>query len=217
MVPEVGNSHTFSAEGLLSFSPTDIIIAEKDCPSEMLNILNDAGVNTIVIQEPQSLEETNELLQELAAQFKADNHGIQRVEEVLLNCAEFKAEETGIKGLFIYAHGGGNMMVAGGNTAVHTVFELAGLTNTAEKIDGFKPLTSEALVAFQPDLIVMFEHSIQSLSSEALWAYPGMEATPAGSSKRLLIYPAHEMNSFGLGTCAFIKTFEQDIKTALVE
>src|SRR5690606_10051182 len=68
--------------------------------------------------------------------------------------------------LFIYARGAGTMMVGGKGTQVDKVIELAGAENAAKDFDEYKPLTPEALVAYNPDVLLFFSSGLSSLGEE---------------------------------------------------
>jgi iron complex transport system substrate-binding protein len=89
--------------------------------------------------------------------------------------------------LFVYARGAGTMMVAGTETPAEAMIALAGAANAAEGFAGFKPMTAEAVVAAQPDVILMPERGLESLGgADGLLEQPGVALTPAGKNRRIV-------------------------------
>ena len=91
------------------------------------------------------------------------------------------------KVLFIYARGAGTLMVAGKNTPVEKMIELAGGTNAATGFDNFKPLTAEALIAANPDVLLLFNSGLESLGGvDGLLKIPGVAQTNAGRNRTVI-------------------------------
>ena len=93
-----------------------------------------------------------------------------------------------VKVLFLYARGQGNVMVAGTKTGAHEIVGLAGGKNAISEFEGYKPLTSEAVVNSAPDVILLMDSGLESIGGEnSLWELPGMSLTPA-KKKQTIVY-----------------------------
>ena len=69
-----------------------------------------------------------------------------------------------------------------------------------------KPVTDEAIVAAQPDLILMMTKGLESVGGiDGLIAMPGVGQTPAGQNKRVISMPDSELLSFGPRTPATLE------------
>ena len=102
------------------------------------------------------------------------------------------------KVLFIYARGAGNLMVAGKETPLHSMIELAGAENAAAELTDFKPLTPEALLTTNPDVILMFDSGLQSLGGvDGLLKVEGIAATNAGKNKKVVSMDGQLLSGFG--------------------
>jgi len=89
--------------------------------------------------------------------------------------------------LFIYSRGSGAPQVGGTKNASDEMIKLAGGENAVKDFEGFKPLTPEALVAIQPDVILLPTRGLQSLGGiEAVLKLPGIADTPAGKNRRII-------------------------------
>ena len=70
------------------------------------------------------------------------------------------------------------MLVSGKNTSAHAVINLSGGVNAVTEYDGYKPLTSEAVVAAAPDVILMLDSGLESLGDvDDLLKVPGVALT----------------------------------------
>lgn len=97
------------------------------------------------------------------------------------------------------------LMVAGKNTFAEYMIELAGGKHLVKEFESFKPLTPEALVQYQPEVILMFDSGLASLETdkekntalEQLFEVPGMAGTPAAQNKRVVTMDGLYLSGFG--------------------
>ncbi len=109
------------------------------------------------------------------------------------------------KVLFIYARGAQTMMIAGTNTFADAMIRLAGGVPAVTDLDGFKPLTPEALLESQPDYLLMFDSGLESLAEEKLgqsakqqlFSTPGLERSPAAVEQRVITMDGGYLSGFG--------------------
>ena len=121
---------------------------------------------------------------------------IKQIDEDLKN---LKTYDVKPKVLFIYARGAGSLMVAGKNTAMYSMIELAGGKNAVTDFESFKPLTPESLVALNPDAILMFTNGLESLGGmEGIKQIPGIEMTNAGKNKAIIEMDGQLLSGFGV-------------------
>ncbi|RYZ54570.1 MAG: hemin ABC transporter substrate-binding protein, partial [Proteobacteria bacterium] len=72
--------------------------------------------------------------------------------------------------------------------ATSTLIKLMGGINAIQGIEGFKPLTAEAVAAAKPDIILMTKSGAESLGgTDAIFNLPGMKITPAAAKKNILL------------------------------
>ena len=102
------------------------------------------------------------------------------------------------KVLFIYARGAGTLLVAGEGTPIQSLIALAGGTNAVSGFSDFKPLTPEALVAANPDVVLLFNTGADDLQgNDALMRVPGMASTSAGRNGAFIRLDPTIMAGFG--------------------
>ena len=66
------------------------------------------------------------------------------------------------------------------------IIKLAGAVNAAEAVDGYKPMTDEAVIAAAPDVILKMTNGNLVGEAEEIFALPSFAATPAAAKKTLI-------------------------------
>lgn len=76
----------------------------------------------------------------------------------------------------------------------------------AEHVDGFKPLTAEAVAAARPEVVLMLDGGVSSLGgSDAVFDLPGLRTTPASATRRLVTMDDLFLLGFGPRTGAALR------------
>src|SRR5690606_33743928 len=89
------------------------------------------------------------------------------------------------------------MMVAGQNTPLDAVINLAGGVNAAQGFEDFKPFTPEALLEANPDAILMFDSGLQSIGgAEVILNIEGVGQTNAGKNKKIIAMDGQYLSGF---------------------
>ena len=89
-------------------------------------------------------------------------------------------------------------MVAGTKTGAHEIIGLAGAKNAISEFDGYKPLTSEAIINSAPDAILLMDSGLESIGGKnSLWELPGMALTPAKVNNHVLTMDGLLLLGFG--------------------
>lgn len=105
------------------------------------------------------------------------------------------------KVLFLLIHEGRPANVAGLDTTPNAIIALAGGDNpAAKKLTSYKPLSTEAMVEMQPDVILVSGRSYETMggADAILKAMPLLAATPAGQTKNIITIDGHALVG-GLG------------------
>jgi iron complex transport system substrate-binding protein len=90
--------------------------------------------------------------------------------------------------------------VVGGNaTSAHAILKLAGAENVAANVAGFRPLATEAIVELAPEAIVAMRRGggNDAHAIDQLFALKGIESTPAGAARRLILMDGLYLLGFG--------------------
>ncbi|MCJ2046201.1 ABC transporter substrate-binding protein [Methylobacterium sp. J-078] len=200
--PNAGYLRALSAEGLLSVRPDLVIAAEGAGPPAVLALVEEAGVPVRWVREPPSAEgvldkilavgrlaglaaEAEALRQAVAARFTALAQARARVERP-------------IGALVVLSLANGRVMVGGRNSTADGILALAGIRNAADRIEGFKPITDEAIVAAAPNLVVMMASEGSPPTPEAVFA-PGtaLAQSPAAARQALVTLDGLTLLGFG--------------------
>ena len=206
-LPDVGYMRQLAPEGVLSVSPTALLVIDGSGPHEALDVLANAGVEYQTVPESYSAEgvltkvravgqaldladRAEALAAELAAQFDA--------------LAARNAEvATPKRVLFILSYQGGQIQASGTGTAANGIIGLAGAVNAVTEYEGYKALSEEAITQAAPDAIVMMERGGDHGASDAeLLAHPAIALTPAGQNKAIYRLDGAYLLGFGPRTAA---------------
>jgi len=189
--PKVGHNRNIGAEAVLALRPTVIVGAKTgsgmDIKPELMQQFKSAGIKTILFDQNYSVAGTKQLITEVAQTFGAGSKAVAINRQLDADLAKARKPAKTQKVLFIYARGTGTMMVAGRNTPIEKVLQLAGAQNAVNDFDSFKPLTAEALVAANPDVILLFNSGLESLGGlNGLLKVQGVAQTNAGRNRRVI-------------------------------
>ncbi|AHJ97345.1 heme/hemin ABC transporter substrate-binding protein [Hymenobacter swuensis] len=197
-LPKVGHTRNISAEGVLALSPTLVVGTTESLKPEVAAQLRAAGVPVHLFRQDCSAAGTRQLIQDVAATFGASARVPAVTARLDAELAKVQKPAAAPKVLFIYARGAGTLMVAGQGTSVEKIMQLAGARNAAVGFSDFKPLTAEALVAANPDVLLLFDSGLASLGGKTgLLQIPGVAQTTAGRTGRVVEMDGQLLTGFG--------------------
>src|SRR5690606_16267643 len=153
---DLGHVRSMTIEPIMAVSPTLILASEKDMNPELLSKIKESGIKMELINQEYSVDGAKNLIKNVAGIIgKTDFQPL--LDAIDMNIAKVQPFEKKPKVLFIYARGAGTMMVAGENTPMDALIKIAGAENAVTGFEDFKPLTPEALVQGNPDVILLFD------------------------------------------------------------
>ena len=190
-LPQVGYQRTLAAEGVASQRPTLLLLTHEAGPPPAVEQLRGLGIPLHVIPADASIEGAKEKIRLVAAALGEKARGEELTRTLTAELAAAEALTQGAKSkprvLFIYARGGGTLMVGGTGTPAAAMIRLAAGENAVSAFDGFKPLTAEAVTTAAPDVILVPSRGLASLGGvDGLVAQPGIALTPAGKARRIV-------------------------------
>jgi iron complex transport system substrate-binding protein len=201
-LPKVGYQRTLSAEGILSLQPDLVILTEEAGPPAVLKQLKATGVDLISLKSSRSFNDVKNNITQIGEALhsipQAQNllKEIDQQYESLQNILESSRQSPQV--LFLLQHAGGSPMVAGKDTAADSIIKLSGAKNVVKAFEGYKPFTPEAIIAMQPDVILVTAQGLEQVGSlDALLKIPGLAQTPAGQQKRVLVMDSLLLLGFG--------------------
>jgi iron complex transport system substrate-binding protein len=197
--PKLGHNRSINVEGILSLQPEKVIALTSDIKPEVVEQLKTAGVKVQLFDREYSIDGTRQLIRQIADSLGRQTVARQVIEQMDQAIASVKTDTTNApKVLFIYARGSGTMMVGGEGTAMEKMIQLAGGRNAVAGFTDFKPLTSEALVAANPDVILLFDSGLESLGgADAIYDVQGIKETNAGKNKKVVTMDGALLSGFG--------------------
>ncbi len=208
-LPDVGYMRALSPEGVLSVSPSALLVIEGSGPPEALDVLGQSGVPTTTIPEEHSHAGILAKIRAVGAALGADAKASALADEVdqALNDAQALTKDVQNKKrvLFILSAIDGRLLVSGKTTAADSVINMAGAINAVTDFPGYKALTHEALIAANPDVILMMDRGDHSSIDAQLWADPALAMTPAGKDKRIIRMDGGYLLGFGPRTASAVR------------
>lgn len=197
-IKDLGHVRSLNIESLAALKPTVILGTNSELNSDMKQAIQNLGIRHKFFEQDFSVDGTKSLISELA-------HFMDIAEpRVLLNKIDSDLEKIHSfqhppKVLFIYARGAGTMMVAGEGTPMERIIELAKGQNAVQGFKDFKPLTEEALLGSNPDVILLFETGLQSVGGVdgLIKTTPGILQTKAGKNKAVIAMDGALLADFG--------------------
>ncbi|WP_029266910.1 MULTISPECIES: heme/hemin ABC transporter substrate-binding protein [unclassified Microbacterium] len=210
--------HTLNAEAILELAPTVVLTDTTIGPKEVRQQLRDAGIAVVVISSDRRLDTTDALVTEIATALGVPRRGealIDRldasVDETLAEIAEVVPADEADRArmLFLYVRGSANVYyIFGEDSGADSLIDAVGGVDVAAEIgwEGMKPMTAEALVAAQPDVLVMMTDGLESVGGidGLIERIPAVAQTPAGANRRVIDMADSEILSFGPRTADVI-------------
>ncbi len=206
-LPIVGYARTLSAEGVLALAPTQLLATEEAGPPAVIRQIAAAGVPVTVLPAKHRFEGLLERVQRvgaitgrtaaakaLADKLNADWVRTQAASRVLQN----KRAQRPLRVLFILAHSPSQIMVGGEGTAAEAMIAYAGARNAVQGFEGYKPLTPEAAIVADPDVILLTRQGLDANGGiEGVLRLPGVAQTAAGRARRVVSLEAMYLLGFG--------------------
>lgn len=197
-IPDLGHVRSLNIESLVALKPTMIMASSSDLNADLKKAIQELDLNFKVFEQEFTVDGTKAFINEVA-DFVGHSPSQSLLEKIDADLAQVKAFTKKPKVLFIYARGAGTLMVAGQGTPMESVIELAGGQNAVTGIKDFKPLTEEALLDSNPDVILLFQSGLQSVGGkEGLIATTqGISQTNAGKNKAVITMEGGLLTDFG--------------------
>ncbi|MGH6763929.1 MAG: heme/hemin ABC transporter substrate-binding protein [Phyllobacterium sp.] len=201
-LPDIGYMRALSPEGVLSVNPTAIIAVEGSGPVETLDVLKKASVPFVFVPQSYDAESVTQKVRIVGAALgkskKADE--LAKIVEREIAAAQNLTQNISpkIRVLFILSAQGGKLLSSGAGTAANGIIGLAGGVNAIEGFDGYKQLSDEAIIAAQPDVILMMDRGgDQSATDKELLNHPAIANTPVGQTGKIIRLDGQYLLGFG--------------------
>lgn len=204
--PSVGYVRALSAEGILSMRPTLVVAIDAAGPPDALKLVEGAGVRVARVADeptPEGVAKKIEAIGELVGAEEGARALAAQVRERFAALADERVRIAArsarpVRALFVLAVQNGRVLVGGRDTTADSMLRLAGAENAGAGIQGFKPMTDEALTASAPDVVVMMQGGgAGHAGAETVFALPGLSGSPAAAGRRLVTLDGLYLLGFG--------------------
>lgn len=192
-LPKIGYHRQLSTEGLLALQPTQIIGSDEMGPQTTLDLLTQSDIKVNVVNTKPTITGLLERIDEIALLTHHQENSQQIKDKVNKKVAQLKSnipvKTKQKKVLYLLLHEGRAPYVAGSETTMDEMIRLAGAINPAQPlISSFKPLSIEAMISMQPDVILVSNRSLVKLEGidNIIKSIPTLASTPAGINKQII-------------------------------
>ncbi|STD02690.1 Hemin-binding periplasmic protein hmuT precursor [Chryseobacterium carnipullorum] len=158
--------------------------------------IKSSGIKTEVFKQEFTVEGTKKLIADVAK--AVGNTDYQKLNDKIdADLKQVQPIAKKPKVLFIYARGN-MLMVSGTKTPMDALITLAGGQNAVTDFEDFKPLTPEAVVKANPDVLFFFSTGLQGAGgNEGALKMPGVAQTNAGKNKKIIAMDGGLVSGFG--------------------
>ena len=219
-LPSIGYVRALSTEGILSLKPT-LILGEDDMgPPLVVEQLSLTGLDVRILGEDHSssgiLEKIECLSEVLNTKSKDTLSKIDLIKDDINYLDDLAQEnrESGIKVMLILNMQGTSPIVAGMGTSGDGFIKMTGASNAADKFEGWKPISSESIISYSPDYIIITNRGMSSFPDiESLASTTSLKFTDAARDGKILSEDGMAMLGFGTRTVStaikFAKIFSE--------
>ena len=114
------------------------------------------------------------------------------------------------KVMFILSMESGSPTVGGRDTSADGLIKMTGALNVMDSFEGWKPVSTEAIIQAKPDFILISERGLNSFGSiEKLGQHPSLVFTPAAKNNNIIAMDGMAMLGFGPRTISSAKDIAQ--------
>lgn len=193
--PNVGYLRALSAEGVLSLNPDMLLTTQDAGPETVLNQIREAGIPVHQLHVDYSLSGTRELIEAIGDLVDLAPAAAQ-LSEQLANEVNRHAGQMpdDLRILFLLQATGQGFMVSGSDTRAHALLTLTGATNPMANLSGYRPLTNEAAMEANPDVILV-SHTEGDVAR--LYDHPALRLTNAAQNRRIFAIDHTDWLTFG--------------------
>ncbi len=205
------NGHSVNAEAVIAQNPTLVITDGSIGPADVVQQLRDVGITVVFVEESSSYAGAADLARAVAAVFGAPEAGellaeriTREVDATIADIAAIAPVESPdrLRIVFLYLRGSaGVYYLFGTESGADQLIEGLGGIDVAAELGwkGMQPLTDEAMVAADPDLILVMTGGLESVGGvDGLLAdKPAIALTTAGQHRRFVDMADGQILSFG--------------------
>lgn len=208
-VPVVtGSSHSVNVEAILALEPTLVLTDGSIGPRRAVTQLADAGITVVFLDNQASFDGAAQLARDVAAALGVDDAGEALAQSILADVEDTAAAiaaiapATPLRMAFVYLRGSADVYyLFGEDSGADHLFEALGGVDAGSEagIKGEQPMTDEAMIAMDPDVIFVMSSGLESVGGVdgLLASKPAVALTTAGQNRRFVDMDDSLVLSFG--------------------
>ena len=215
-LPSIGYVRALSAEGVLSLSPSLILGEDDTGPPTVMEQLSRVGIQIEIIPEENSTDGIIKKVKCVAEILGVDKNTKDKTLDILnADAKELKLitemnKKESPKVMFILSMESGSPTVGGRDTSADGLIKMTGAVNVMDSFEGWKPVSTEAIIQAKPDFILISERGLNSFGSiEKLGQHPSLVFTPAAKNNNIIAMDGMAMLGFGPRTISSAKDIAQ--------
>ena len=204
-------AHAVNGEAVLELRPTLVITDGSIGPRDVLEQLRESGVSVVFVANESSFEGAAQLARHMGAALGVPDAGEQLAERIAADVDDTmaqiaaiapKTDDAKLRMMFLYLRGGsGIYYLFGEESGADRLITALGGRDVASELgwQGSRPMTDEAMIEANPDVILVMTHGIESAGGVdgLLAAKPAIALTAAGQHRRFVDMADGEILSFG--------------------
>lgn len=205
------SGHSLDAESVINLAPTLIITDGSIGPLDVVLQLRDAGITLVFVERDSSFSGSYRIAQQVADALGVSAAGTElasvlqdRLESKIAEIAGLapSSPEDRLRMAFLYVRGTAKIYyLFGAESGADALIDaLAGIDIATESNwVGMRPVTDEAIIALNPDLILVMTDGLESVGGiDGLFTVlPALELTNAGQHRRVVDMADSEILGFG--------------------
>ncbi|NVO15377.1 MAG: ABC transporter substrate-binding protein [Rhodoplanes sp.] len=199
--PNVGYMRQLSPEGILAMSPSLVLAIEGAGPPEAVSVLQAARVPFVQVPERYTADGILDKIRLVSEVVGEAARGVCLIDALKRDFSTLEGARArsgrAPRVLFVLSFVNDRAMVAGRDTAADGIIRMAGAENAMPDLAGYKPVGDEAVIAAQPDVVLMMDRPGQPVSAETVLGRPAFAMTPAGTRKALVVMNGQYLLGFG--------------------
>jgi iron complex transport system substrate-binding protein len=200
-VPIATAGHQVVPEKILELNPDVVLIDNTTGPATALEVIQRAGIKVTMIDEAWTLTDIAKKIEAIGEVIGAQSAAAQLVQKLNSALQDSGEDHPGVRVAFLYLRGGSAIYLLGGqgSGADSLLMHLGAIDVGAQKFkQPFSPITSEALIATNPEIILVMSKGLESVGGiDGLVSLPGISQTPAGKNRAVIAVDDSLLLSFG--------------------
>lgn len=207
----VTEAHNVSAERVIALDPDVVIVDARTTPPEALDQIAASGARIVEVPEAWTLADMAPRTEAIADAIGVDPADLLTTLPTGAppDAASASAAADAPRVAFLYLRGTSAVYLLGGEGSGADALTAAagGVDAGAEAgLEAFTPLTAEALVALDPDVLLVMTGGLESVNGvDGLLALPGVAQTAAGRERHVIAVDDEVLLSYGPRTGALVE------------